>query len=251
MDIKHFILLNWIWIGIALIIFPILFKITVPYGRHSKRSWGAMTGNRLGWILMESTSLLVFSICFLWNGFIHGLASWLFFAVWLIHYINRSYVFPSRLMTKGKKMPLAIMFMAILFNFMNGFLNGYFQGNLSNYSPEWFYSPQFISGSMIFTLGMMINMQSDSILISLRKNNSNGYFIPYGKMFRYISCPNHFGEIIEWAGFAVMTWSLPGLAFFIWTVVNLMPRSLDHHRWYKREFQDYPKNRKALIPFIL
>ncbi|MBT4969756.1 MAG: hypothetical protein HOM80_12185, partial [Bacteroidetes bacterium] len=77
------------------------------------------------------------------------------------------------------------------------------------------------------------------------------YSIPFGKLFNYVSCPNHLGEIIEWAGFAVMTWSLPGLAFFIWTIINLLPRSLAHHKWYNKEFDNYPENRKAVIPFII
>jgi steroid 5-alpha reductase family enzyme len=31
----------------------------------------------------------------------------------------------------------------------------------------------------------------------------------------FISCPNHFGEIIEWIGFAVIAWNLPALSFAV------------------------------------
>ena len=58
-------------------------------------------------------------------------------------------------------------------------------------------------------------------------------------------------EIMEWIGWAVLTWSLAGLTFVIWTTANLLPRAVSHHKWYKEEFEDYPENRKALIPFIL
>lgn len=37
-----------------------------------------------------------------------------------------------------------------------------------------------------------------------------GYKIPYGGMFEYVSCANFFGEIVEWVGFAMASWSLPG-----------------------------------------
>jgi hypothetical protein len=57
--------------------------------------------------------------------------------------------------------------------------------------------------------------------------------------------------MLEWAGFAVLTWSLPASAFAVWTVSNVLPRSLAHHKWYKSHFPDYPKNRKAVIPYIL
>ncbi|MGL5956334.1 MAG: 3-oxo-5-alpha-steroid 4-dehydrogenase, partial [Brevinema sp.] len=40
-------------------------------------------------------------------------------------------------------------------------------------------------------------------------------------------------------------------AFFLWTVANLLPRALTSHRWYLDHFPDYPKDRKALIPFLL
>ena len=97
----------------------------------------------------------------------------------------------------------------------------------------------------------MINNKSDSYLISLRKNKDNGYVIPKEGLFKYISCPNFFGEIIEWLGFAILTWSVAGLAFFLWTFFNLVPRALSHHKWYKKTFPEYPKERKAVFPFIV
>ena len=70
-------------------------------------------------------------------------------------------------------------------------------------------------------------------------------------MYNYISCPNYFGEIIEWLGFAIMVWSAPAFIFVLWTVFNLLPRALAHHKWYQNKFPDYPTNRKAIIPFLL
>jgi steroid 5-alpha reductase family enzyme len=96
-----------------------------------------------------------------------------------------------------------------------------------------------------------LNWQSDNILIHLRKPGETGYVIPQGGLFKFISCPNHFSEIIEWTGFAIMTWSLPAFAFAVWTIVNLMPRAVHHHKWYKGTFPEYPPKRKALIPFVL
>ena len=48
-----------------------------------------------------------------------------------------------------------------------------------------------------------------------------------------------------------MTMNLAGLIFFFWTLANLLPRALSNHEWLKREFEDYPKNRKAVIPGII
>ena len=103
----------------------------------------------------------------------------------------------------------------------------------------------------MFIIGMFINQQSDRILFNLRKPGETGYKIPMGGMYRYISCPNYFGELLEWVGWAVLTWSLPGAVFALWTAANLVPRALSHHRDYQRRFDNYPADRKAIIPMVL
>lgn len=149
-------------------------------------------------------------------------------------------------------MPLIIALMAVFFNVMNGFFNGYYLGNLYPMAGEYSLTdPTFISGLILFVFGMQVNLKSDNILFKLRKNSNNGYQVPRGGMFKWISCPNYFGEIVEWLGFALMVYSLPAFSFFIWTCANLIPRALDSHQWYKDHFEDYPNKRKAIIPFIL
>jgi len=71
----------------------------------------------------------------------------------------------------------------------------------------------FIAGLLVFITGMIINLWADSVLLSLRRENE-GYKIPRGGLFEYVSCPNYFGEIVEWLGWALMTWSLAGFSFF-------------------------------------
>jgi steroid 5-alpha reductase family enzyme len=104
---------------------------------------------------------------------------------------------------------------------------------------------------VVFLIGFIINQYHDYILINLRKGENTGYKIPYGGLFRFVSCPNFLGEIITWLGFFIVTQSLPALAFFVWTLVNLVPRALDHHKWYRSQFADYPAKRKAVIPFLV
>jgi 3-oxo-5-alpha-steroid 4-dehydrogenase 1 len=251
-DNNTFYLIVYGWIACGLVIFPLVLKFIAPYGRHATSKWGPMIDNRVGWILMELPALLVFAGFFLFGSKQHTTATWVFFCLWMLHYVNRTLVFPFRLRTKGKKMPVAIPLMAIGFNFMNGFLNGYYLGSVADmYGNSWIMDPRFIIGIIVFFTGMFINWQSDNILIHLRKPGDTGYIIPREGFFKYVSCPNHFGELVEWSGFALMTWSTPGLSFAIWTFVNLFPRAIHHHKWYKETFSDYPEERKAIIPFIL
>lgn len=249
-DIYYYLL--YTWIGVGFVAFPFLLKQTAPYGRHSSESWGPMISNQLGWMIQEGVAPFFISFWF-WTGSIEKTnASYFFYGLYMAHYIYRSYIFPFRTRTQGKKMPLVICSSAVFFNFCNTFIIGYYLGNIGgNYGNEFFTSPLFIIGLLVFVSGVFINVKSDNMLINLRKPGEIGYKIPTGFLFKYISCPNHFGEIIEWIGYAIMFGALPGWSFPLWTFVNLVPRTLDHHKWYHDKFPDYPKERKAVVPFIL
>tara|TARA_B100002052_G_scaffold293269_1_gene316123 strand:+ start:1764 stop:2468 length:705 start_codon:yes stop_codon:yes gene_type:complete len=231
-------------------LFLLLFK-PATYGRHI-RDQRLTISNKWGWFIMELPTFLIIPIFLMFSDKSVNLVTICFISLYVIHYINRVFVFPFRLNTKEKKIPLLIVISAIFFNLVNVFFIGYYFGNFATgYDLGWLYSPQFISGFALFLAGAYINNQSDSILINLRKESESGYKIPHGGLFKYVSCPNHLGEIIEWIGFAILTWSLPGLAFALWTIANLLPRAISHHIWYKKEFENYPVNRKVIIPFIL
>ena len=238
----------WGWIATAIITFVFLLKIKQPYGRHTTDGWGMMVNNNWGWFWMELPALLVMPILALTGPNELALPQLIIVGLWSIHYINRTLIFPFRLKTKGKKMPLAIVLSAVFFNGINGFVNGYFLGYLSevNATLNW----TLYLGVGFFFLGMIINQRSDNHLLDLRKENT-GYAIPRAGLFNWVSCPNYFGEIIEWVGFAIAAASLPALSFAVWTTANLIPRALNHHDWYHEKFTDYPKDRKAVIPYLL
>src|SRR5690554_681285 len=250
MDIAIFETFVWSWIGLALAVFILLMFITAPYGRHTKTTWGPLVPNRLGWVIMEVFVVVVLYYFILTGENEQSLVNWIIIGLFSIHYLNRSLIFPFRIKTTGKKMPLVIMLMGMFFNLVNGFLIGYYLGNFRVYEVDWLMTPQFIIGAFIFFWGMSVNMHSDNILIGLRKPNETGYKIPRGGMFKYVSAPNLLGEISEWLGFAILTWSMPGLAFFLWSFANLVFRAISHHHWYLDKFEDYPKNRKVFIPRI-
>ena len=69
-------------------------------------------------------------------------------------------------------------------------------------------------------------------------------------IFVLVVSGNYLGELFEWIGWSILTWSFAGLFFFLWTAANLVPRAYSHHKWYIAKFPDYPKNRKAIFPFI-
>lgn len=241
----------WIWMAIGVATFFYLLRKNAPYGRHIQPGWGPTVDNRLGWFVMEFTVVVVFLAALLSGAQLISGVVWVLSACFLFHYLNRSLIFPLRLRTRGKRMPLAIVLSAVAFNLANGFFLGYYFAHFAHYTFDYFTDVRFLAGQALFWLGLGINWQSDNILIALRRPGDTGYAIPRGGWFERVSCPNHFGEVLEWTGFALMSWSLPGLAFMVWTFANLAPRALAHHRWYREMFPEYPEARKALIPYVL
>ena len=249
---EQFYHILWIWAILGALVFILLLFVTAPYGRHSRKDWGPTIPNRVGWVVMEFPSLLIFVLSFLLGPGGIQPVTWIFFLLYVFHYSNRSILYPLRTRTSGKQMPLVVALMAVCFNLVNGFINGYYFSAFARvYEWEWLLDARFIAGMLIWAGGMVVNWWSDQILLDLRKGGKKGYFIPTRGLFRWVSCPNFLGEILEWTGFAVMTWSPAALVFALWTFFNLVPRALDHHKWYRATFPDYPAKRRAIIPFLI
>jgi 3-oxo-5-alpha-steroid 4-dehydrogenase 1 len=99
---------------------------------------------------------------------------------------------------------------------------------------------------------MGINLNSDHVIRNLRAPGDTKHYLPKKNMYRYVTSANYFGEIVEWTGFAILTWSLPGLIFVLWTCANLVPRANSIYHKYKKEFGDEFNERKLkrIFPFI-
>ncbi|MEN8156476.1 MAG: hypothetical protein ABFS10_05970 [Bacteroidota bacterium] len=106
----------WLWVGLGLLTFILLLFVTAPYGRHSRKDWGPTIPNRVGWVLMELPALVIFILAFLLGPAGIQPVTWIFFALYVFHYGNRSVVWPLRTCTAGKQMPLVIALMAVVFN---------------------------------------------------------------------------------------------------------------------------------------
>lgn len=232
-------------------IFVALIFVRAPYGRHIRPGWGPLISNKYGWLIMESPSALVFAANFAKGNVQVTTPILVFFILWELHYVYRAFIYPLTIRDGQKKMPALIMAMGFCFNFGNAYINGHYLFSLSGgYPQSWLLDPRFLAGGILFLAGLVVNRWADLALRGLRKPGETTYSIPYGGLFRLVSCPNYLGEIVQWCGWALMTWSLPGLAFAFWTFANLAPRARSHHEWYHANFADYPPERKALFPWI-
>jgi 3-oxo-5-alpha-steroid 4-dehydrogenase 1 len=235
----------------AVVVFVALLFVRAPYGRHLRRGWGPLISNLFGWVIMESPAALVFLVCFAAGTVPKNLPILLFFVLWELHYVHRAFIYPLTIRDGHKKMPIAVVLMGLFFNLGNAYVNGRYLFSLSGgYPVDWINDPRFLAGTTLFLTGFLVNRWADLALRKLRKPGETGYRIPYGGLFRWVSCPNYLGEIVEWSGWALATWSLPGLAFAVWTFANLAPRARSHHAWYHANFAEYPAERQALIPWM-
>ncbi len=244
----------WAMLALAVVVFTALQYVTAGYGMMYSHRWGPTVGNRIGWVLMEAPVFAAMLLLWLCSPRHTETAPSVMIVLFLLHYFQRSFVFP--LLIKGKgRMPVAIIMMGGVFNLINAYMIGgwlLYASPAEYYTTSWLWSPQFIAGTLIFFAGMGINIQSDSIVRSLRKPGDTRHYIPRGGMYRYVTSANYFGEFVEWSGYAILTWSLGGVAFAIWTFANLAPRAKAIHRRYETEFgEEYRSlHRRYIIPGI-
>lgn len=238
------------------------YVVSAPYGKHSRMSghlFGPPIAARVGWLIFESPNLVWAVLCFLRRDLaVFASANALLLGMFCIHYVNRSILYPLSLPRSSRPVPLAVVVSGFSYCALNGYLQSQALCRFTRYPNDYYSSPRFLAGAALFFLGFAINLQSDSILRNLGKAPSLSlvggefkYSIPFGGCFQLVSCANYLGEIVEWLGFAIACDNLAALSFFAFTCGNLIPRALSHHDWYRQKFEDYPPQRKAVIPFLL
>ena len=243
----------------ALILLGSFFGTAQYGGRFGGGGKGVKLGSKLGWILMELPGLIVFPIVFFMGQNAFEPVPLFFLALWMMHYTNRALITPMLMRVQpGSQSSFALN--VVIAGWVTLALHGYFNAAYiselgTQYTEAWFQDPRFVLGLCIYIFGFSLNVHSDRILRNLRSKNPSPdeprYKIPYGGGFQLVSCPQYLGEILSFVGIAVMTWNLGAVFVLAITIANLVPRALYTHKWFHSNFDDYPTNRKAVIPFLL
>jgi hypothetical protein len=237
-------------VALGAITFVALMFVPAPYGRHLRPGFGPNLNGTVGWVLMESTAVVVPLVTFL-AGPPPGPVPWVCLGLWEAHYLNRAFVYPFRRKVAGE-LPALVVALGMAFNLLNGWANAAWLARLGPpFDSSWLWGPRFLGGLVLFAAGLAINLHSDRVLLELRARGESGYAVPNRGLHRLVASPNYLGELIEWTGFAVLTWSPAAAVFVFWSAANLVPRALTHLRWYRRTFPDYPRERRALFPYLL
>ncbi|KAH7927445.1 hypothetical protein BV22DRAFT_1118239 [Leucogyrophana mollusca] len=280
---------KWFFI-IPPIVCPVQFLINAPFGRFAPSSDSALVVDGIkSWIVMELVSPIAFIYTVLQSPLSAGSSNArtlsgpqiLLAGLFLVHYLNRSLVSPLRTPSRSKS-HIIVPLSAVTFNVANGSLMGTYLSSpaASTFLTSAFTHPSFWIGIALWAGGLAGNILHDEILLNIRRNakakgkaksDGNGdkaakehYAIPHGYLYTYISYPNYFCEWIEWFGFAVAAAPVPPLTslgavmdsvqppwLFFWSEVLLMiARAYKGHKWYHQRFPEYPKERKAVVPFV-
>ncbi|CEL52968.1 3-oxo-5-alpha-steroid 4-dehydrogenase 1 [Rhizoctonia solani AG-1 IB] len=248
------------------------------------RAWDALSlDGTFSWIVMELPSPITLLYAFSQQSTLpgpsplsltpHSVLPLLFVG----HYLNRAIISPLRTPSRSKS-HLIVVLAAIVFNVINGSVTGTWLGaGARTGSIGWADTPvSYWVGLAMFGLGLWGNIWHDEVLLKIRKNRDGKkddkprYDIPYGGLYSLVSFPNYLCEWFEWTGFALASGSImtplqqsltlghyggvyitPAVLFTLVEVALMLPRAQRGHEWYHEKFSDYPKDRKAVIPFLL
>ncbi|KAL7055902.1 hypothetical protein AAHC03_023070 [Spirometra sp. Aus1] len=154
-------------------------------------------------------------------------------------------------------MPLRNLFKNCSFYWLFGLFIAYFT-NHHLYTFPSFGMPQVYFGLGTFLFGELGNFSCHIALRNLRPPGSTVRRIPqpvawspFTYLFHLVACPNYTYEVISWVGFTIMTQTLAAGLFTLFAFGQMTIWALNKLKAYRKEFPDFPKNRKAIIPFLL
>ncbi|XP_052831176.1 very-long-chain enoyl-CoA reductase-like [Octopus bimaculoides] len=124
------------------------------------------------------------------------------------------------------------------------------------YTPPMFGDVQIYGALTGFILAELGNFSIHLAFRNLRPKNSKVRMIPYPGtnpftwLFSLVACPNYTYEYIAWQSFAIMTQCLPAQLFALAGLYQMAVWARAKLSNSRKEFKNYPKKRKAIIPFI-
>lgn len=112
-------------------------------------------------------------------------------------------------------------------------------------------------GTALFVVGTVGNFYHHYLLARLRglsngRNDAKKYVAPRGGLFSFVAAPHYLFELIAWLGIAVASSHMNAYLLFGGMASYLGGRSVAQNEFNRLKFEveDWPADRKNLIPFV-
>ncbi|CDK26136.1 unnamed protein product [Kuraishia capsulata CBS 1993] len=180
----------------------------------------------------------------------------------LLHFFKREYETLFVHQFSLSTMPFAYVFRNSAHYWILGALNISFaifsQNNYTSGWKKWFFHVAEPSDLSLFSLvafwviAQQSNYRTHVILSELRSDGSKERKIPFGFGFDMVSFPNYFYESMGWLSFAMLNNNWSSWLFWIVGTGQMYIWAVKKHNRYRKDFGErYPKNRKAMFPYLL
>ncbi|CAH8649855.1 unnamed protein product [Dicrocoelium dendriticum] len=154
-------------------------------------------------------------------------------------------------------MPLKNLYRNSAYYYLFALFVSYFVNHPLYTFPAYGYAQVYL-GLAIFLIGEYGNFCCHLALKNLRPAGSTIRKIPHPvpgqyltRLFNLVACPNYTYEVIAWIGFSIMTQSLPAALFTFIGFCQMTIWALKKLKAYRREFKEFPRNRRAIVPYVL
>ncbi|UVC49647.1 synaptic glycoprotein sc2 [Theileria orientalis] len=104
---------------------------------------------------------------------------------------------------------------------------------------------------ILFFVFQFLTFMTHLTLRRLRPEGSTGRGIPMNWGFQYVSCANYLWELLIWVVVALFVNTATAYIFAFAVFLILASWAKKKHAKYLKEFPNYDRKRKALIPFLL
>lgn len=221
---------------------------------------GVQISWRLVFVLEYLGPIWIFPLFYYFPGIIYGerysnsrsIVQTVAFILTMIHYIKRELesLFVHRFSKNSMpivRVPINCGHYWVLF----GFLVGYYLFHPKYISPWKDRQILVYSFAALMLLFEALNFKTHLVLRNLRPRGTKAIGIPFGWGFNFVSSANYTWEILSWVTFSLLVQTLTAWIFTIVATLQMTQWALKKHNNYKKSFKDYPKMRKAIIPFVL
>lgn len=211
--------------------------------RYSKFGTEKGVPTRLGMTILYGLPLIVATVAALPYIANATAIQWIVYGIVMIHFAKRTFEVLFVHKFSGNMEPLTLGIIIVAYALMGGLISWLNAETIPQ--MDWLFNLGIVS----FTVGILGNAHHHRLLANLRKD-SDGYSIPKGGWFEYATCPHYFFELLGWLGIVLVSRHLYTFLVFIAMLGYLGMRSIKTRQWYREHFDDYPKDRKFMIPFI-